>query len=417
MLHLASDVTVLLAIPGAVGLLDGICYGVIGGLLIYGLMLVLTFRDRIYGFYLLAGLWSIGTIAILNGHFSDWLLQPDADGIGERSAAALLASWVPMTSLFAHRFLHLRRDAPFVGRCLLAITASAAALALLALGGALALTLAAQAVFALAALALPLLLFGARPSPHYGWRFRGWYLAAAVTALLTLLAMLGVRLGWLAPHWAQARILQSCIVLQAIVYALALGWRLLRLISQQGEMRSRAAELTHAAQTDPLTAVANRAGLAGRARAALTPAAHGTLLIIDLDHFKPINDRFGHATGDEVLVRIASRLAGITNLQDTVARLGGDEFALLLSGMRSRAELIAFAQLAVSTISAPIDVAGRSHQVAASIGIARFPEDARDLPGLLRRADKALYRVKHNGRNGHAFFDDVALTGSQPAWL
>ncbi|MEO8248297.1 MAG: diguanylate cyclase [Burkholderiales bacterium] len=390
-------------------LLDGMCYGVFFGLMTYALLMLLTFRDRVHVFFLLAACWSLLTIAILNGHYSAWMAG-GTDGVAERIAGAVVALWVTFGALFGYRYMYMKRDAPVIGWVLLAVAWLAVLVALAALAGEV--FLAAQAVVALAACGVVLMPLGTRPSRRFGFRYRGWYLFSTVAIFASLLAILGAHQGFLPAALVEHRYVQLAIVLQGIVYALALGMRVPRMHSQHGELHDRAAELALAAQTDPLTKLANRAGLASRALAVLGAEAACALLIIDLDHFKPINDEYGHEVGDEVLVRVAGRLARLADAGDTVARLGGDEFAILLTQVHSRDDLIIFAQNAIEAIRAPIELRGRTHRVGASLGIARHPEDGRDLSRLLRRADKALYRVKRQGRDGHAFFDEVPPSNS-----
>jgi diguanylate cyclase (GGDEF)-like protein len=161
-------------------------------------------------------------------------------------------------------------------------------------------------------------------------------------------------------------------------------------------------QLRRQALHDPLTGLGNRALFAQRVRHALVMPAEDaphTVLFVDLDDFKAINDRFGHAVGDRLLVQVGSRLRACVREGDTVARIGGDEFALLLHGGREYGEAIARA--VVSTLQDTFQLAGNRLQISASIGIivqAARHADA-DIDDLLVLADHAMYQAKAQGKN------------------
>ena len=168
----------------------------------------------------------------------------------------------------------------------------------------------------------------------------------------------------------------------------------------------RLRESDRRAVTDDLTGLGNRRHLVDQLYAAIESAANAeavlALLLIDLDGFKELNDTLGHHTGDEVLRQIGPRLAQILRADDTLARLGGDEFAVVLApgdeatasaaGLRLRAAL-----------ERPFEVGGIRLHIDASVGIALFPEHARDALGLLQRADVAMYEAKRM-RTGHEVY-------------
>ena len=154
------------------------------------------------------------------------------------------------------------------------------------------------------------------------------------------------------------------------------------------------------ATTDDLTGLGNRRRLMGELERRFADGAgdegtdHGiALLMIDLDHFKEINDSFGHPTGDWLLQQIGPRLAGVTRSEDLVARLGGDEFAVLLTGADA-AYATVIAQRITESIAPAFVVENTSLHVGASIGIALAPEHASDATELMRCADVAMYRSK-----------------------
>jgi diguanylate cyclase (GGDEF)-like protein len=177
----------------------------------------------------------------------------------------------------------------------------------------------------------------------------------------------------------------------------------LRLAAAQRTIRDLSRRLTTAellAVTDPLTGLANRGGL-HRALAATLPARDDrqvALLLLDLDRLKFINDRYGHSTGDAVLVEIARRIAWQTAPVISAARLGGDEFVVVLApsphiDVSHYAE--EYARALRQNIGFPVTVDDLTLRVTASVGIAVLPAD--DVDQLLRAADQAMYRAKHTG--------------------
>jgi diguanylate cyclase (GGDEF)-like protein/PAS domain S-box-containing protein len=127
------------------------------------------------------------------------------------------------------------------------------------------------------------------------------------------------------------------------------------------------------------------------------------VLCLDVDRFKAVNDRLGHATGDAVLRVVADRLRQGTRGVDTVARLGGDEFAVILAGVATRADAEVVVRKLVASLNAPAMCDGANLTASASIGVAMYPDDGRDQATLLRAADAAMYRAKAAQGNGYRF--------------
>lgn len=123
------------------------------------------------------------------------------------------------------------------------------------------------------------------------------------------------------------------------------------------------------------------------------------LLFIDLDHFKAINDQFGHEAGDEVLIEASQRLSGVLRDNDTLFRLGGDEFAVLVAPLASQQALEQVAARLVAAASAPLSVRGQRMPLGASVGGAMAPEHGHEAAKLLRQADAAMYAAKAAGKN------------------
>jgi len=185
--------------------------------------------------------------------------------------------------------------------------------------------------------------------------------------------------------------------------------RLETLLAQQEELRrdleSKNQQLTRLATTDPLTGVANRRALCDRIDQALRDARDrgqaATLLMIDLDHFKQVNDRHGHDAGDAVLKEVAARLQGSLRTGDVLGRLGGEEFGVILAGCPPEHGPYVAERIRIMLALRPIRLpSGETLKVTASIGGASVsPGEEISLEDLLKRSDLALYAGKHSGRN------------------
>ncbi len=128
------------------------------------------------------------------------------------------------------------------------------------------------------------------------------------------------------------------------------------------------------------------------------------LLFIDLDRFKIVNDSLGHEAGDWLLKEMSSRLARCIKAEDVIARLGGDEFVVLLENLNDLAAAADVAKRILSSALAPIEIKGHECRITVSIGIAAYPQDARDAPTLMKHADMAMYRAKEEGKNNHQVY-------------
>lgn len=177
-------------------------------------------------------------------------------------------------------------------------------------------------------------------------------------------------------------------------------------ISQQ---KAHEAELDRIAHHDPLTGLPNRRLLADRLTQAMARTQReGTVLTVaclDLDGFKPINDTYGHAAGDQLLIELSQRLKTTLRGDDTLARLGGDEFVLLLCGLDDiQASQNSLTRI-LATVSMPVMLGEQAVQVSASVGVALYPVDEVDGDTLLRHADQAMYAAKQAGKNRYHVFD------------
>ena len=152
------------------------------------------------------------------------------------------------------------------------------------------------------------------------------------------------------------------------------------------------------ARSDALTGLPNRLALAERfAKLARVPDQGLAVHCLDLDRFKPVNDRYGHPVGDQLLHAVAQRLEGILRGGDFAARTGGDEFVVVQSGVVDRSEAELLARRIVRALSQPFRIGGKVINIGTSVGFALSSDGSRDLEQLIRQADDALLRAKHGG--------------------
>ncbi len=174
------------------------------------------------------------------------------------------------------------------------------------------------------------------------------------------------------------------------------------------DTRAMQRKLSHLTRHDHLTSLPNRALLQERLVQAIATARARqdelALLYIDLDGFKHINDSLGHAVGDLLLQEVTQRLLDSVRSVDTLSRQGGDEFTLLLPDIRSSSDAVRMAENILRTVARPFHIGGVELNLTASVGIALYPDDSDDAGALLKNADAAMYRAKHDGRNQYRFF-------------
>ncbi|MEO6687927.1 MAG: GGDEF domain-containing protein [Dokdonella sp.] len=162
-------------------------------------------------------------------------------------------------------------------------------------------------------------------------------------------------------------------------------------------------DLARLAMVDPLTGVYNRRTLAGLAATAITNAQRHakplSLLALDVDHFKRINDEFGHDVGDDALCGLVALIQEALHQDQILCRIGGEEFAVLVPGLGETEACLAAERVRQHIAASPLTIAGVPMNLRVSIGVATLANDQQDLTSLLREADRALYSAKRNGRD------------------
>lgn len=247
-------------------------------------------------------------------------------------------------------------------------------------------------------------------------------------SFLTPLKETGAEIFWVWPVLVAGRV--EAILMAGFLETPGAAPRLSRcggeLASRLGAALSRAAReerLYREARFDPLTELPNRLLFRDHLTCELAGAAvgsvRGALLYIDLDHFKRVNDGFGHGVGDQLLTVVAQRLRACVKEGDLVARLGGDEFTIVLRQVNDAEAAEAVARRVAESLGLPVRIGAVEHRVSASIGVTLFPDDGSNLEELVRNADTAMYRAKETGRGRITLFErasalpaSIALDGS-----
>jgi diguanylate cyclase (GGDEF)-like protein/PAS domain S-box-containing protein len=200
------------------------------------------------------------------------------------------------------------------------------------------------------------------------------------------------------------------VALSASAMREAASGQLRLIVAVQDISRRKEAEaaMLRMASHDALTGLPNRLLLQDRLAQAIAHAQRTrkqvSVMFVDLDRFKHINDSLGHDAGDQLIVEIARRLAGALRESDTVARQGGDEFVVVLADIAGPEDAAVVAGKLLDSLFQPVSLCGQELFPSASLGIAMYPQDGRDSETLLKAADSAMYRAKADGGNHHVFF-------------
>lgn len=427
----------------------GLIYGVITALLLYNLFLFLALRDSAYFWYVVTTTGALLMILGMTGHGFQYL-WPDSAVPFWLDRISVPALWGFGACRFTQKLLQTRRHTPWAHHLL---TLSCAFYLLAVLADAFGLRAVGAWIFVLLAITtIPTALWASLKRWRQGYfpaclYFCGYGMILASVNLLLLRAT-----GLIQPAAWNSYVFPVAVALESILFSFALAYRIQLLKNQRAEALQRAdeekgarlaqvqasadelqlavdrrtaelkhanlqlfqqkQELRHAAFHDALTDLPNRRHLVEQCESALRGARQGdenlALLLIDLDHFKPINDQHGHDAGDLLLQHIGKRLREHVRGSDTVARLGGDEFAVLIGGADARHYAGDVAERLLAELARPVDYAGHALNVSISIGAAFYPQHAGQFAGLYKAADQALYQAKAAGRSGYAVFQPAA---------
>lgn len=426
-------------------------YGISVTLLLYNLLLYFAIRKRSYLEYTLCTLGMIIGQLTLNG-FGNQFVWPEATWWGHVALPFGMAIGGLFGALFTRSFLGTRKAAPRLDKVLtvIALAYMLTAIATLALPyryGATAVALLGP-LFACTAL-----LCGLHCARQHHPQARIYLMAWA--ALLIGAAILGMRfLGWLPSNSFTLYALQVGSVAELLLLSFALAdrinsarrahsraktralsakKRLIRtlansqqVLEQQVTERTRELveanekliekerHLQHLANHDPLTGLTSRLLLDDRIHHSLRRARRQNqgigVLLIDLDAFKPVNDCYGHAAGDQVLIEVARRICASVRNVDTVARYGGDEFVVVLEQVFDCEDVQRVVASINHAFDQPFEITGASIRLTASVGMAVFPPDGDTSAALLKAADKSMYGVKNLKKVQNALRQSIPLT-------
>jgi len=385
---------------------DGVSYGLLLGLVVYGLVLLLVFGEGIYLYFLLSCICALLALGGFNGHvlryvFPDW---PAGAGISYILAPAL---WAMCKLQFGRKLLRLRHFAPRLDKFVQLMLLTLGAAAVYALFGSHPLWMF-RLVQGAVVVSTVVLLVGAMVAVRRRYWPAVLYCVGVALLFTGISAIIVASWGWIAWTPGQMNVTQAALVAELVVFAVATASRLRLMLRSEQALTARTQQLVEALGTDALTGVASRVGLEGPAELWIREGRPFTLMLLDLDGFKAVNDAHGHAAGDAALVALGQRLQRQLGEGDVVARLGGDEFALLVAGQTTRAALTSLATRLVEAGAQPVDYEGRTLSVGLSLGIACHPDDGDTVPLLLRAADRAMYHCKQQQHNGPAFAFEFA---------
>ncbi|RRV43109.1 diguanylate cyclase [Pseudomonas sp. o96-267] len=425
----------------------GAIYGVVFALLLYNLFILISLRDKAYFWYVLTTAFALLFIMSMTGHGAQYL-WPNHAVPAWLDRITLPSLW----GLFASRFTQTLLQTRIYVRWAHHLLNMACVIYLIAI----VLTvfdqryLAAWAIALLSLTSIPAALGSAVIRWRQGFFPAQLYLYGYGLVLGSVAILLLRTTGVLQPAEWNAYVFPLAVAAESILFSFALAYRIqilkqeravalqqadrektarlaqlqasadelqaavtartAELAATNEQLRERERELQHAAFHDSLTELPNRRYLVERCESALAHAERHNesvaLLLIDLDHFKPINDRFGHAAGDLMLQVIAMRLREHVRAGDAVARLGGDEFAALICGNDAESQAREIAERLLAELSEPVHYGAERLRVTISIGVALYPRHAKNFTGLYKAADMALYRVKERGRSGSRVHGD-----------
>lgn len=357
----------------------------------------LALRERMYAYFVGYALFLVIYELYIFGIGYELPVMKWLAPMAQRPAwcAALLA--VALNIAFSRSFLELSRWAPRIDRVLDVSAWLFAGLAVCAITPVISRGWWIEdALSLLLLLTIPVLITGAVLAWQHGGRRGGFFLAAWLPALLlTILRVLQLRMQWPLPLWLEfglpAALAYANLVLAFVLAGQTLSFRYERDVAHR------------LAEHDPLTGVLNRRAILARLRSEYAKARQSgeplSLLFLDLDHFKHVNDSYGHRAGDQCLRGVIGPIAGELRQGDALGRYGGEEFLILLPGAAATDAEIVAERIRRRVQEMPMLISGMRIGLTVSLGVAALDTDVAIPDDLIERADAALYRSKSGGRN------------------
>jgi diguanylate cyclase (GGDEF)-like protein len=382
-------------------LMQGVMNGVALALLIYSLAHWLSLRSTLFGLYALMLLGTTSFFFDYSGLAQQYLWSERSGLVAKISPLSVLIA-LAAGGHFVALALDTRRHSPRIHRGLVLVSGVSLVVFALSLLGLLDYRGTQVATTVLGPL-VPLLSIPAayrrvrNGDPAALYMLIGWS-----TYMVGASVMASVLRGWLPANLLTLNLFQWSSVVEMLAWLrmLSLHIEAVRRNAERSELEKQA--LVSLAHTDALTGLPNRRGLSLALDAALPLCRADSVLavfMLDLDGFKPINDRLGHEAGDALLVQVGQRLRRNLRGSDMVARLGGDEFVIMAAGLPGEADAQRVGAKLLRAFDQPFDVAGQSCRVGITIGFALAPHDGADAASLLKRADAAMYVGKQAGRH------------------
>lgn len=419
----------------------GLIYGVILALFLYNLFILIALRDKAYLWYVLATGCALVFILSMSGHGFEyfWSAQPVPFWLDRITLPSL---WGIFVMRFTQELLYTRRGLRWADR---AFNTGCVLYAIAILINAFGFRAESALLIALTPIVtVPTALLSAGIRWYQGFIPARFYLIGYGTVLISTAVLVMRAAGIIQPSNFTAYMFPIAVAAESILFSFALAYRIQMLKQEKAEaleqadrektarlaqmqnsadelqvavsqrtaelaqanqqLCEREHELQHAAFHDPLTELPNRRYLIERAETAMADALRRgeavVLMLLDLDHFKPINDHYGHDAGDLLLRAIGHRLREHVRTNDMVARLGGDEFAVLICGADAQQHAQEIAARLLCELAKPVLYGANRLTVTISIGAALFPQHAQQFASLYKAADEAMYQAKQQGRSG-----------------
>jgi diguanylate cyclase (GGDEF)-like protein len=382
--------------------LQGLANGVMLSLLIYSLAQGYSLRDRMFAYYAI-GVGGVGLFQVTFLGMGQQHLWGEALALSELLPPICILLGVLGAFLFIDRALAIRELSPNLSRAMRLGALLCMVTLVLLVSGVITYRDGQQVAKVLGqfptVLALPVAWRRWRQGDRAaGYILVGWGIYTAGVVVLALLVSGRIPATPLTLH-----AFQVASLIEMVMWVVVMGIRVDTLRRTAEHDRLDGERLRRLADTDALTGVLNRRGLQAMAAPLLQHSQQQTdrlvaLYLLDLDGFKPVNDRFGHHAGDAVLIEVASRLGSQVRPGDLVARLGGDEFVVVVHGLRDEDAACHVGDKLQAAIHPLFTVQGQACSVGVTIGYVLAPIDGRDLGALLGLADQAMYAGKQAGR-------------------